>query len=338
MSLGGGADYKTNPIADLANKLTAYGMAVVAAAGNDGNYGIGMVNNAVFWQGTPLPSICQLKKAINLPSSATVFPLLQQDGSLQDGCDAASCLAAVKGKGVLVSGDFNRCSSNTCGGMARLLEPLACLSSPFIMVSQVSLALLASPWRDRTSVAKKGAGVVNVENAIEVKTVISLEHIQLLGTVHFAGNIAEVSYDAANTRPLPMPLWGFDFAKAGLSAKVKVQFTQSSSGKAEHLPLYSGYIIATPSDIATVPIVNSDLGFPVIQINDEQQPLAKDQKIAFSKDEVYLVIRLGSHTPDLRVILTESVSGKFVGYLNTAFRPSWGPFGRIGQQRQWRQF
>lgn len=70
-----------------------------------------------------------------------------------------------------------------------------------------------------------------------------------------------------------------------------------------------------------MPIVDSDLGFPLTQINDGQQPIVKGQKIDFSKDEVYLGIRLGSHTPDLRVILTESIPGKFVGYLTRLSAP-----------------
>lgn len=55
------------------------------------------------------------------------------------------------------------------------------------------------------------------------------------------------------------------------------------------------------------------------------------QKIYFSVDEVYIGVRLDSHIPDLRLILTTG-SGKFVGYLNTAFRPSLGLFGRNGDK------
>ncbi|KAG0074278.1 hypothetical protein BGZ93_004541, partial [Podila epicladia] len=45
MSLGGGSAYKSNPIAVLADKLTANGMAVIAAGGNDGADGVGMVSD-----------------------------------------------------------------------------------------------------------------------------------------------------------------------------------------------------------------------------------------------------------------------------------------------------
>lgn len=472
MSLGGGASYKTSPIAALADKLTAHGMAVVASAGNNGDDGIGMVGNTGLGDMSTsvasfdnvsayykyfkyaskehpyLPS-ANWNKAINLPSSTTVFPLVQQDGSLQDGCDAASYPAAVKGKVVLVIGDFNRCSSSTRGGIALAagavgmlvqslpygfagltgtvdfpmasigymdaedlkaeykkhpanrfswpsgeknfkvegggipssfsswgldgelrikpdisapggniystfpvhmgsyaIRPGTSMAAPYtagahallfsahkkILRGQDARRILKStavPGRGfmevyLTSVAKQGAGLINVKNAIQVKTAISPEHIQLLDTVHFAGksvevkiknlgkktttytlsheaSIAEVSYDAANTWPVP-PQWGFDFAKvkfsankvtvkAGQTTKVKVQFSQPATGKAEQFPLYSGYIIATPSgkdsvsvriayagvkgDIAKVPIVDSDLGFPVFQINGGQQPLVQ---------------------------------------------------------------
>lgn len=127
-----------------------------------------------------------------------------------------------------------------------------------------------------SSVAKQGAGLINVKNSINVKTTISPEHIQLLDTVHFVGksvevktknlgkktttytlshecSIALVCHDAANTWLLPMPQWGFDFAKikfsankvtikAGQTTKVRVQFSQPATGKVEQLPLYSGYI------------------------------------------------------------------------------------------------
>ncbi|KAF9318986.1 hypothetical protein BG006_003069, partial [Podila minutissima] len=45
MSLGAGSAYKSNPIAVLADKLTANGMAVIAAGGNDGADGVGMVSD-----------------------------------------------------------------------------------------------------------------------------------------------------------------------------------------------------------------------------------------------------------------------------------------------------
>ncbi|KAG0331170.1 hypothetical protein BG000_011155 [Podila horticola] len=125
MSLGGGADYKTNHIATLADKLTAHCMAVVAAAGNDGDDDIGMLSNA------GLGDLSTSNKAIYLPLSTTLFPLLQQDGSLQDGCDATSYTVAVKGKVVLIIGDFNRW----------LLVPPAYLSSRFRLTGMVGFPM-----------------------------------------------------------------------------------------------------------------------------------------------------------------------------------------------------
>ncbi|KAF9310002.1 hypothetical protein BG006_004941, partial [Podila minutissima] len=156
-------------------------------------------------------------------------------------------------------------------------------------------------------------------------------------------SIAEISYNAANTWPLLLQ-WGFDFAKvkfsankvtvkAGQTSKVKVQFSQPAMGKADQFPFGKDSVsvhipyASVKGKIAKVPIVDSDPSFPVFQINGGQQPLVKGQQIDFSKDKVYLGIYLGSHTPDLHVTLTESVSGKFVSNLNMAFHPSWGPFG-----------
>ncbi|KAF9310173.1 hypothetical protein BG006_004903 [Podila minutissima] len=65
----------------------------------------------------PYLPLVNWNKAVNLPSSTTMFPLVEQDGSLQDRCDAASYPAAVKNKVVLVISDFNCCSSHTHRGI-----------------------------------------------------------------------------------------------------------------------------------------------------------------------------------------------------------------------------
>ncbi|KFH66662.1 hypothetical protein MVEG_07187 [Podila verticillata NRRL 6337] len=127
MSLGGGYDHKTNSIAALADRLAAHGMAVVAAAGNDGNDGVGMVSDAGLGDLStsyfkyadkehPYLPFARWNKAVNLPSSA-IFPLLEADGSLKDGCDA-SYPTVVRGKIALVLGDFNSCSSIQHAGNA----------------------------------------------------------------------------------------------------------------------------------------------------------------------------------------------------------------------------
>ncbi|KAF9271142.1 hypothetical protein BGZ74_006447, partial [Mortierella antarctica] len=86
------------------------------------------------------------------------------------------------------------------------------------------------------SVAKQGAGLVNIKNAIAVQTVVSPENIQLLDTPHFAGKSIQVklknvgkktityvltheaaesvvSYRGGNTFPLPTPFLEKDAAK-----------------------------------------------------------------------------------------------------------------------------
>ncbi|KAF9436084.1 hypothetical protein BGZ76_004868 [Entomortierella beljakovae] len=136
-------------------------------------------------------------------------------------------------------------------------------------------------------VAKQGAGLVNVKNAINTKTIFSPDKIELLDTVHFAGKSVEVtiknigtgttiytlSHEAAqsavsyrgNSFPLLTPIIGNDTAtvtfssttisvRAGRTAKVNVQFTQPATGKAEEFPFYSGYIVATPQGSGAVPV------------------------------------------------------------------------------------
>ncbi|KAG0332564.1 hypothetical protein BG004_001195 [Podila humilis] len=143
MSLGGGAAYKYNPEAALSDKLAARGMAVAAAAGNDGTSGVWMVGNtglgdlatsvASFdnaygnyytftYTGAPTgpydPS-ANYDKPIDLPG-AKLAPLFNKDGTLADGCDAAIYTGLdVKGKVVLTLGDFTRCAS---GGRATIAK------------------------------------------------------------------------------------------------------------------------------------------------------------------------------------------------------------------------
>ncbi|KAI8601648.1 peptidase S8/S53 domain-containing protein, partial [Dissophora ornata] len=139
MSLGGGSSYKSNPQAVLGDKLVALGMALVAAAGNDGTEGVWMVsdlglgdlsssvasfdnafgfyNSFTYANGThPYAPSQAWNKAINLPASATLLPVFEKNGQLSDGCDSAiySGLDA-KGKIVLVIGNVTRCLSGTRG-------------------------------------------------------------------------------------------------------------------------------------------------------------------------------------------------------------------------------
>ncbi|KAF9406409.1 hypothetical protein BGZ94_003134, partial [Podila epigama] len=233
------------------------------------------------------------------------------------------------------------------------------------------------------SVAKQGAGLINIKNAIALKTAISPEHIQLLDTNHFAGKSVEikiqntdkttvtytlshetaesvVSYRGGNTFPLQSPFLEKDSASvkfsvdkitlaAGRTGKVNVQFTEPKTGKAEEFPLYSGYIVATPNgkgsipvriayaglkgNVAKVPIQDTEIGFPTLAIKDTASgnvtfPV-KGQKINWATEASFIATRLGSHTPDLRLILVEAATNKFVGFLNTQYgAASLGSWGR----------
>ncbi|KAF9327284.1 hypothetical protein BG006_009385 [Podila minutissima] len=232
------------------------------------------------------------------------------------------------------------------------------------------------------SVAKQGAGLINIKNAIAVKTIISPEHIQLLDTNNFAGKSIQVkikntgkktatyvlsheaaesvvSYRGGNTFPLLAPIIEKDAAKvtfsttkvtikAGQVAKVKVHFTEPATGKADEFPIYSGYIVATPNgkgsipvrvpyaglkgDLSKVPIQDADEGFPSLQVTDiktgKSSFPAKGKKINWTAESAFLATRLGSHTPDLRLVLVDA-EGKHVGFLNTQYgAASFGSWGR----------
>ncbi|KAF9107976.1 hypothetical protein BGX27_008527 [Mortierella sp. AM989] len=137
-------------------------------------------------------------------------------------------------------------------------------------------------------VAKQGAGLINVKNAIATQTIFSPDRIELLDSVHFTGKSVEVkiknvgkrtavytlshevaesavSYRGGNSFPLSTPILENDKAtvkfsqskvtvKAGKSVKVKVQFKEPASGKATEFPFYSGYIVATPQGKTAIPV------------------------------------------------------------------------------------
>ncbi|KAG0365102.1 hypothetical protein BGZ54_006867 [Gamsiella multidivaricata] len=142
MSLGGGSAYKSNPQAVLGDKLVANGMALAAAAGNDGSEGVWMVSDTglgdlsssvasfdniygfynSFTYGDvshPYAPSEAWGKVISI-SNATLTPVFEKNGTLSDGCDAASYNGLnVKGKVVLVLGDVTRCKSGARGLVAQ---------------------------------------------------------------------------------------------------------------------------------------------------------------------------------------------------------------------------
>ncbi|KAF9389591.1 hypothetical protein CPC16_005710 [Podila verticillata] len=262
MSLGGGYDHKTNSIAALADRLAAHGMAVVAAAGNDGNDGVGMVSDAGLGDLStsyfkyadkvhPYLPFARWNKAVNLPSSA-IFPLLEADGSLKDGCDA-SYPTVVRGKIALVLGDFNSCS--WCRWMLIQSLPygfvgLTGTAFPMVSISEVRIKPdISAPGGNVYSTfpvnmgryaIESGCWIDQCQNVIKVKTSISPEHIQLLDTVHFTSKLVDVKINN---------LFGANRVTIKASqakVEVKVQFSQPATGKAEQ-PLDPGYIIAIPN-------------------------------------------------------------------------------------------
>ncbi|KAF9575160.1 hypothetical protein EC968_004096 [Mortierella alpina] len=142
MSLGGGSSYKMNPTAVLADKLIARGMALAAAAGNDGSQGAWMVSDTglgdlasavasfdnaygfyhSFTYGGashPYAPSQAWGKPIDLPANATLVPIFEKNGALSDGCDPAIYTGLdVKGKIVLTLGDVTRCKSGGRGANA----------------------------------------------------------------------------------------------------------------------------------------------------------------------------------------------------------------------------
>ncbi|KAF9360577.1 hypothetical protein BGX26_008720 [Mortierella sp. AD094] len=139
MSLGGGSAYKENPQAVLGDKLVAKGMALAAAAGNDGSEGVWMVSDTGLGdlsasvasfdniygnyysftynnQSHPYSPSEAWANPINLPANATLVPIFEKNGTLSDGCDPAVYQGLnVTGKVVLTLGDVTRCKSGVKG-------------------------------------------------------------------------------------------------------------------------------------------------------------------------------------------------------------------------------
>ncbi|KAK3811218.1 MAG: peptidase S8/S53 domain-containing protein [Benniella sp.] len=113
MSLGSGSDYRSGPLAVVADKLNGRGVAVVASAGNSGDDGVWSVSNgglgafttsvasfdniaAEFYyftyDGVKYPYLPSdtWGKPLNLPPSATLVPILKKNGFLAEGCTADS--------------------------------------------------------------------------------------------------------------------------------------------------------------------------------------------------------------------------------------------------------
>ncbi|KAF9970992.1 hypothetical protein BGZ65_010715, partial [Modicella reniformis] len=232
------------------------------------------------------------------------------------------------------------------------------------------------------SVAIQGAGLVNALSAIETTNSITPDHIDLLDSEHFHKTVkisiknngrhsetytlshapadALNSYPNGNSFPLPRPIIEADYAtvsfseskvkiSAGKTVKVTLKFKAPKKGNADHFPIYSGFVVATPKskggvavhvpytglkgDVAKVPIFDTDLGFPLALHLDNTteiiQPFPNNFKFDLVNNFPVIVTRLGSHTPDLTFRVFEAGSGKFVGFIDSLNNgPGFGWAGR----------
>ncbi|KAF8918492.1 hypothetical protein BGZ58_004862, partial [Dissophora ornata] len=223
--------------------------------------------------------------------------------------------------------------------------------------------------KTKASAAKQGAGLVNVLSAILTTSSISPDHIDLLDSTHFQKTVkiqiknhgkhsetytlshvpadSLTSYTGNNTFPMPTPIIDSDYATvsfsaskvkiaAGKTAKITLTFKEPKKGMSSEFPLYSGFVIATPSskgsiavhvpytgvkgDIAKVPIFDTDSGLPALFLVDKNDNLLEVPKGDFTFDLVNnfpaVITRLGSHTPDMTIRVYDN-SNKFVGYVKS---------------------
>ncbi|KAG0262538.1 hypothetical protein DFQ27_002281 [Actinomortierella ambigua] len=180
---------------------------------------------------------------------------------------------------------------------------------------------LRLPGRETfASVAKQGAGMVNVLNAIRTTTTASPDKIELLDTVKGqktisikiknSGKSTETytlshipadslnSYAEGSSFPLLEPEVGADYAsvrfstpsitvRAGKTATVKVFFIEPTTGNAAKFPIYSGFIIAKPktkgSVSVSIPYAGLKGDFSKVPIHDVDSGLPAVASIAAGK-------------------------------------------------------
>ncbi|KAF9980996.1 hypothetical protein BGZ75_007758 [Mortierella antarctica] len=177
MSLGEDSSYKSNPTAVLADKLIARGMALSAAAGNQGTDGVWMVSDTGLSDlGTSVASFDNTygfyhsltyggavhpyapseawNMAIDLPANTTLVPIFEKDGSLSDGCDEDLYDGLdVQGKVVLAFGDQSRCLS-TRGSIAKNAGAVAIL----VQTTPVGIASMGGSYDYPFGTVEHGAG------------------------------------------------------------------------------------------------------------------------------------------------------------------------------------
>ncbi|KAG0080690.1 hypothetical protein BGZ92_000517 [Podila epicladia] len=251
-------------------------------------------------------------------------------------------------------------------------------------------ATISSNYGSKTkaSAAKQGAGLINVLSAIMTTTSITPDHIDLLDSKHFKTSVkisiknhgkhtetytlshtaadALNSYNANNTFPLGTPVIEADYATvsfsakkvqvpAGKTAKITLKFKEPKKGKASEFPIYSGYVIATPSskggipvhvpytglkgDVSKVPMQDTAQGFPDLMSQKDWQVSAIPANTTFDLTDPenaeilpVVVSRLGSHTPDFTIRVFDSKK-KFVGFLfSSDIGRAFGWAGRVNNQ------
>ncbi|KAG0276750.1 hypothetical protein BGZ95_007096 [Linnemannia exigua] len=238
-----------------------------------------------------------------------------------------------------------------------------------------------------SSALKQGSGLINVLNAIQATSSITPDHIDLLDTVNFkksadititnSGAAAETYtlshipadtlnfyYNASDPFPQGKPLISKDQATvsfgsnqiqvaAGQSTTVTLTFTEPASGDAAQFPLYSGYVVATPTtaggvavhvpytgvkgDVSKVPMMDTLKGFPSLTMATSSSQsfvnIPRGMVFDLTRPNVQAVpvvrTRLGSHSPDLTIRVYND-KNQFAGFLSS---PSQGPaFGSSGRQ------
>ncbi|KAK5820738.1 peptidase S8/S53 domain-containing protein [Linnemannia elongata] len=232
-----------------------------------------------------------------------------------------------------------------------------------------------------TSAAKQGAGLINVWNALTTTTHASPDRFDLLDSDNFRGvqkitikNIGKKtetytlshvpadalnSYSKGNAWPHPKPIIEADYATvkfssnkvkipAGKSVKVTITFTEPKVGDAKQFPIYSGYVVATPSredspavhvpyiglkgKVRDVPIMDSDLGLPMAGVRKENgdiEEIPKDFVFNFKDAAPAVVVRFASHTPNFTIRIHDAKTDKFLGYVVSGSDIALGAMGRM---------
>ncbi|KAG0044923.1 hypothetical protein BGZ90_008629, partial [Linnemannia elongata] len=119
-------------------------------------------------------------------------------------------------------------------------------------------------------------------------------------------------------------------------------------GDAKQFPIYSGYVVATPSredspavhvpyiglkgKVRDVPIMDSDLGLPMAGVRKENgdiEEIPKDFVFNFKDAAPAVVVRFASHTPNFTIRIHDAKTDKFLGYVVSGSDIALGATGRM---------